>query len=78
MHIKAECEAMTKPSDRLQGGRQDAESTGDGEAMVAFEVQRFTQEEHERGETMGWRFFAGWFQRSSGLRWAWFRGMAER
>ena len=56
--IKAECEAMTKAGDR--------------EAMVAFEVQRFTREEVSEGKANGWRFHAGWFERCSGLEWAWF------
>jgi hypothetical protein len=33
---------------------------------------RFTREQHERGETAGWRFEIGWYERASGLRWAWF------
>ena len=37
-----------------------------------FEVQRFTWAQHETGATRGWWFYAGWFQRASGLRWAWF------
>jgi len=56
--IKAEREAMTKADDR--------------EAMVAFEVRRFTLREAKQGKAAGWYFLAGWFERSSGLRWAWF------
>lgn len=37
-----------------------------------FEVHRFTWAQHEAGVTRGWRLYAGWFQRASGLRWAWF------
>ena len=37
-----------------------------------FEVVRFTRQEHEHGDTAGWRFDAGWFRRMSGLEWAWF------
>ena len=37
-----------------------------------FEMRRFTRHEHERGDTTGWRFEAGWFIRMSGLTWAWF------
>ncbi len=36
------------------------------------EVRRFTLREHEQGLTAGWRLAAGWFERASGLRWAWF------
>ena len=36
------------------------------------EFQRFTREEHHRGDTEGWRFASGWFHRDSGLQWAWF------
>ena len=60
---------MTEP---LQAGRQ---RDGDPEAMVSrsFQVRRVTREEHERGETAGWRLWCGWFERDGGLRWAWFR-----
>ena len=39
---------------------------------VMVTVRRFTREEHERGETAGWRFEAGQFRYMSGLEWAWF------
>ena len=42
-----------------------------------FDMQRFTREEHERGQTAGWRFEAGWFVRMSGLTWAWFSREVE-
>ena len=38
---------------------------------------RFTRLEHDHGDTTGWRFEAGWFQRVSGLEWAWFRREVE-
>ena len=37
-----------------------------------FLVRRFIREEHTRGDTIGWRFEAGWFRYMSGLEWAWF------
>ncbi len=37
-----------------------------------LDVRRFTRQDHERGDTTGWRFEAGWFVRMSGLQWAWF------
>ena len=39
---------------------------------TTFFVHRFTREEHERGDTTGWRFEVGWCRRMSGLEWAWF------
>ena len=71
MDIKAECEAIGQCNDDMQGGRQHGDATGDGEAIV--EYQRFTREQFERGETKGWRFSSEWFERCSGLRWAWFQ-----
>jgi hypothetical protein len=61
----------------LQAGRQEAQVNGDSEAMVAFDVRRFTKEEVERGEARGWRLWCGWFERASGLTWAWFRRDVE-
>ncbi len=52
----------------LQDRRQD---DGDWEPNVV-EFQRFTREEHDRGDTAGWRFEIGWYERASGLQWAWF------
>lgn len=53
---------------------------GDREAIVRelFDVRRFTREEHERGNSTGWRFEAGWFERASGLTWAWFSREVQR
>ncbi len=42
------------------------------DGLPSFEVQRFTRHQHNRGDTTGWRFAAGWFLRDSGLQWAWF------
>ena len=38
----------------------------------AFEVQRFTRDEYERGDTTDWGFEVGWFQYANGQTWAWF------
>ncbi len=42
-----------------------------------FDVHRFTRQEHEQGDTNGWRFEAGWFHRMSSLKWAWFSREAD-
>ena len=47
------------------------------EPARSYEVRRFTREEHDRGDTAGWRLQAGWFERASGLRWAWFSRDAD-
>ena len=60
---------MRTDIDALQDHRQ---ADGDREPNV-FEVQRFTRQQNECGETAGWRRWSGWFQRASGLEWAWFR-----
>ena len=39
---------------------------------MTLDLRRFTRQQHERGDTTGWRFEAGWFERDSGLQWAWF------
>jgi len=69
---QADCEANVGMTNSLQGCRQH---DGDPEAMVSrvFDVRRFTKEEVERGDAAGWRLWCGWFERASGLRWAWFR-----
>ena len=46
-------------------------------AVCRFDMRRFTHYEHDRGDTTGWRFTAGWFTRDSGLRWAWFSREAD-
>jgi hypothetical protein len=53
----------------LQDRRQD---DGDCAAIVG-EFMCFTRQEHERGDTAGWRFEGPWHVRASGLEWAWFR-----
>jgi hypothetical protein len=72
---------MLKGSDALQGCRQDGAVEADRRAMMqetrGFDVRRFTREEHERGDTAGWRLEVGWFTRSGGLVWAWFRREVE-
>ena len=40
--------------------------------MATVEYMRFTVEEVRDGRADGWRFWAGWFERSSGLTWAWY------
>jgi len=67
---------MLKRSDVLQEPRQPARKEGDREAIApprAWDVQRFTKEEHEHGDTAGWRFEIGWYRRMGGVTWAWFR-----
>ena len=70
--IKAEGEAMTRRDNGMQRCRQEDRQAGDCEAIVAFDVRRFTNDEVERGDAVGWRLWCGWFERASGLRWAWF------
>lgn len=35
------------------------------------EMRRVTLAEVERGDAVGWQFEVGWFERASGLKWAW-------
>ena len=69
-HIKANRMEFVEKSRPLQAGRHDGEREGDAVAIV--EMRRFTLQEFERGDADGWRLHAGWFERCSGLRWAWF------
>ena len=39
--------------------------------MITYAFRRFIHQEHDRGETLGWRFEVGWFHDASGLTWAW-------
>ncbi len=57
------------------GSQRDGES----EAIVrrVLDMRRFTREEHEHGDTAGWRYEVGWFVRMSGLTWAWFSRDSE-
>jgi hypothetical protein len=56
---------MNEPlQDCRQDGRTDARLVGD--------YMRYTRLQHARGDSAGWRFECGWFQRASGLEWAWF------
>jgi hypothetical protein len=50
-------------------GRRQLE--GDVLALVA-DFRRFTRQEHDCGDSAGWRFEVGWFTRHGGLVWAWF------
>lgn len=68
---------MTTHVEALQDWRYNEATDGDHEAMV-IEFMRFTQEQHARGETAGWRFEVGWFERASGLHWAWFSREPDR
>lgn len=40
--------------------------------VEVVEMVRFTRLDHEKGHTAGWHFEVGWFERASGLEWAWF------
>jgi len=59
---------------RHQAKEEPKTVAGECQAMIrdSFDVMRFTKEEHERGDAEGWRLWAGWYERASGLRWAWF------
>ena len=56
-----------------QNPRQVEELT----AVRTFGMRRFTRQEHNRGDTAGWRLEVGWFRRVSGLEWGWFRHEVE-
>ena len=40
--------------------------------MATVEYMRFTLDEVRNGRAAGWRFWSGWFERASGLTWAWY------
>ena len=57
--------------------RENVAKHGVAHVREVFEVQRFTRQEYERGKTVSWDLYGGWYQRMGGLVWAWFRRDVE-